>query len=70
MIAGSSPTIPQPRIRASGLSPSASACEADLMTTAAAPSTIPDAFPAVTSESGPNAVGSFDNDSGDVSRTT
>ena len=40
------------------------------MTTAAAPSTIPDAFPAVTSESGPNAVGSFYNDSADVSRTT
>ena len=40
------------------------------MTTAAAPSTIPEAFPAVTRESGPNAVGSFESDSGEVSRTT
>ena len=40
------------------------------MTTAAAPSTIPEALPAVTSDSGPNAVGSFASDSGEVSRTT
>ena len=40
------------------------------MTTAAAPSTTPEAFPAVTKDSGPNAVGSFASDSAVVFLTT
>jgi len=56
MIAGSKPTIPHDTMRARGWSPSDLARLADLMTTAAAPSTTPDAFPAVTSEFGPKCV--------------
>ena len=70
MIAGSSPTIPQLIILASGSSPSSAAFDADLITTAAAPSTTPDALPAVTKLSGPNAVLNSANDSGVLPRTT
>ena len=64
IIAGSSPTIPQLIILASGVSPSDAALLEDFITTAAAPSTTPDAFPAVTKLSGPNAVLNSANDSG------
>ena len=53
MMLGSSPTTPQETILERGSSPSASALDADLTTTAAAPSTTPDAFPAVTKDCGP-----------------
>ncbi len=56
MIAGSKPTIPQDTILARGESPSDAAWDADLITTAAAPSTTPLALPAVTRLSGPKAV--------------
>ena len=70
MIAGSRPTIPQDTILARGLSPSASALDADLITTAAAPSTTPLAFPAVTRLSGPKAVLNSASDSGVLPKTT
>ena len=69
MMAGSSPTIPQETMRASGASPSASAWLADLITTAAAPSTTPEAL-LWTKDSGPKAVGRPERDSIVVPRTT
>ena len=48
MIAGSTPAVAHAAIRASGVSPRAAASLALIKTTAAAPSLMPDAFPAVT----------------------
>jgi hypothetical protein len=48
MIAGSTPAVAHAAIRASGVSPRAAASLALIKTTTAAPSLIPDAFPAVT----------------------
>src|SRR5262249_56502416 len=55
---GSTPTYDQPRTYAIGFLPSFWAFAAVVITTAAAPSTMPEAFPAVTIDSGPNAGGS------------
>ena len=66
MITGSTPTYDQPRTYASGFLPSFWAFAAVVTTIAAAPSTIPDALPAVTMDSGPNAGGSAASRSSDV----
>ncbi|SPB19040.1 hypothetical protein NOV72_06233 [Caballeronia novacaledonica] len=55
MIFGSTPAFAYALMRASGVKPSASAFFADITTTAAAPSLMPDAFAAVTVPSFENA---------------
>ncbi len=58
MSRGSTPALAHPSRRARGVRPRALACSADVNTTAAPPSVIPDEEPAVMMPS-PNAVGSF-----------
>ena len=55
MVAGSSPLVPNAAIRARGFKPRAAAFLAVITTTAAAPSLIPDALPAVTEPALSNA---------------
>ena len=55
IVAGSSPLVPNAAMRARGFSPSAAAFLAVITTTAAAPSLIPDALPAVTEPALSNA---------------
>src|SRR5512143_312846 len=59
MSSGSQPTTPHETSRPSGFTPLRFAFSADVTTTAAAPSTIPEALPAVTWPSFPNDGGSF-----------
>ena len=59
MIVGSTPTLAQPRTMPSGFLPAAACAVGVVTTSAAAPSTMPVALPAVTNDSGPNAGGSF-----------
>ena len=55
IITGSTPTVVWSTIRARGVSPSSRALSADISSTAAAPSEICEALPAVTLPSGLNA---------------
>ena len=48
MVAGSKPLVPKEAMRAKGVKPKAAAFLADMTTTAAAPSLMPEALPAVT----------------------
>ena len=59
MMLGSTPTVAQPTSRAIGDRPRAFAPASEARITAAPPSTMPLAFPAVTVPSFENAVGSF-----------
>jgi hypothetical protein len=60
MMAGSTPAVAQEAMRASGVRPRLSASAAVMSTTAAAPSLMPDALPAVTVPSFEKAGRSFD----------
>ena len=55
MTIGSTPTVAEARIRARGRRPSATAFAAEVITSAAAPSLMPEALPAVTVPSFLNA---------------
>lgn len=55
MMLGSTPDVPFATISTSGVTPSSCAFVADMMTSAAAPSLMPDALPAVTVPSFLNA---------------